>query len=247
MWELWVKFYLGQNEDYSLGDSLSYRSEELCQRNVCVCVCVCVCVSPVHIFSVWRGYMQSWKECLEIVKTSLDLLPWQRLPASHEEQMPPFCRYEKVQDTRLIKSSFESVSSSFPRALRASFLISALNALQVVLKITDSSDWWLHLYCAQWWGKNSYLFHLLDVRSLSGPWGLPQGHVLVWKTIGPSLALQMRNQDQQILRDMTKVSVDQRRVRNTLQTKWGPSQKGRVAPGCEVVSLYAHACAKSLQ
>ena len=34
-----MKFYLGQNEDYSLGDSLSYRSEELCQRNVCVCVC----------------------------------------------------------------------------------------------------------------------------------------------------------------------------------------------------------------
>ena len=29
MWELWVKFYLGQNEDYSLGDSLSDSSAEL--------------------------------------------------------------------------------------------------------------------------------------------------------------------------------------------------------------------------
>ena len=33
MWELWVKFYLGQNEDYSLGDSVSDRSEELLQRS----------------------------------------------------------------------------------------------------------------------------------------------------------------------------------------------------------------------
>ena len=74
---------------------------------------------------------------LKMVSASLAV----RLTVSREEQMPPFCRYEKVLDTRLIKSSFESVSSSFPRALRASFLISALNALQVVLKITDASDW----------------------------------------------------------------------------------------------------------
>ena len=32
-WELWVKFYLGQNEDYSLGDSLSDSSEELLWRS----------------------------------------------------------------------------------------------------------------------------------------------------------------------------------------------------------------------
>ena len=29
---LWVKFYLGQNEDYSLGDSISDSSEKLLQR-----------------------------------------------------------------------------------------------------------------------------------------------------------------------------------------------------------------------
>ena len=29
MWELCVKFYLEQNEDYSLGDALSDSSEEL--------------------------------------------------------------------------------------------------------------------------------------------------------------------------------------------------------------------------
>ena len=29
MWELWIKFYLGQKEDYSLGDSVSDSSEKL--------------------------------------------------------------------------------------------------------------------------------------------------------------------------------------------------------------------------
>ena len=32
MWEFPVKFYLGQNEDYSPGDSTSESSEELLQR-----------------------------------------------------------------------------------------------------------------------------------------------------------------------------------------------------------------------
>ena len=31
-WELWIKFYLGQNEDYSPGDSTSDSSEKLLQR-----------------------------------------------------------------------------------------------------------------------------------------------------------------------------------------------------------------------
>ena len=34
MWELWVKFYLGQNEDYSLGDSISESSEKLLPRGM---------------------------------------------------------------------------------------------------------------------------------------------------------------------------------------------------------------------
>ena len=32
MWELWVKFYWGQNEDYSPGDSILDSSEKLLQR-----------------------------------------------------------------------------------------------------------------------------------------------------------------------------------------------------------------------
>ena len=31
-WELWVKFYLGQNEPYSLGDSISNSSEKMLER-----------------------------------------------------------------------------------------------------------------------------------------------------------------------------------------------------------------------
>ena len=31
-WDSWLKFYLGQNEDYSPGDSISDSSEKLSQR-----------------------------------------------------------------------------------------------------------------------------------------------------------------------------------------------------------------------
>ena len=33
MWKLWVKFYLGQDEDFSPGDSISDNSEKLLQRD----------------------------------------------------------------------------------------------------------------------------------------------------------------------------------------------------------------------
>ena len=32
-WELWIKFYLGKNEDFSLGDSISDNSERLLQSS----------------------------------------------------------------------------------------------------------------------------------------------------------------------------------------------------------------------
>ena len=32
-WKLWVRFYLGPNEDYSQGDSISHRSDKLLQRS----------------------------------------------------------------------------------------------------------------------------------------------------------------------------------------------------------------------
>ena len=110
-----MKSCFGQNEDYSLGDSLSHRSEGICQRNVCVCVCVRARTQCISFFGEGG--------------TCSQVHIWQRLAASREEQISPFCSCKKIQDTRLIKSFFESVSFSFPRALRASYLISALKTL----------------------------------------------------------------------------------------------------------------------
>ena len=86
-------------------------------------MCVCVCV---------RAHARVRTQCISFFDeggTCSQVHIWQRLAASREEQISPFCSCKKVQDTRLIKSFFESVSFSFPRALRASFLISALKTL----------------------------------------------------------------------------------------------------------------------
>ena len=69
-WELWVKFYLGQNEDYSPGDSIADSSEKLLQRGkgkVSRCVIL-----------VKGEYMQSGTYFL------------QKDSASYEEQMSPW-------------------------------------------------------------------------------------------------------------------------------------------------------------
>lgn len=41
MWELWIKLYLGQNEDYSLEDNISDISEKLLQRIRGECQYIC--------------------------------------------------------------------------------------------------------------------------------------------------------------------------------------------------------------
>ena len=73
MWGLWVKFYLGQNEDYSLGDSTSDSSEKLLQkgraeRTACT-------------WFWWRGSMQS---------ITLFFFFLQKVSATHEEQLSPW-------------------------------------------------------------------------------------------------------------------------------------------------------------
>ena len=68
-WELWVKFYWGQNEDYSLGDSISESSEELLQRGRRKVSVIC-----------------DFSEGGRAVKHTC----WQRLAASHEEQTAPW-------------------------------------------------------------------------------------------------------------------------------------------------------------
>ena len=65
MWELWVfKFYLGQSEDYSLGDRLSYIAKELLPEGR----------GEVSVILV-KGY------------TCHQATFWQRVATSHEEQV----------------------------------------------------------------------------------------------------------------------------------------------------------------
>ena len=47
-------------------------------------------------------------------------------------------------------SIWRPVLPVFPIAQRASLLISTLNSLQVVLKVSDSSGWWLNPYRGRW-------------------------------------------------------------------------------------------------
>ena len=48
MWNFWAKFYLGQNEDYSPGDSISESSEKLLQRGDRKVKTYAVLVKGVH-------------------------------------------------------------------------------------------------------------------------------------------------------------------------------------------------------
>ena len=98
-WELWVKFYLGQNEDYSPGDSLSDSSEEVLWRGRGK-------VGVIYDFS--EGAMSSYTHILH----------------SHEEQMSPLMILVLFQDVRRCKklSSYSLLKiSNYLKAYSASF------------------------------------------------------------------------------------------------------------------------------
>ena len=67
MWELWIKFYLGQKEDYSLGDSISDSSEKLLQRGV-----------------GWEKYQYMYEFSEAGVNASKHIF-LQKVPAGHKE------------------------------------------------------------------------------------------------------------------------------------------------------------------
>ena len=76
-WELWVKFYLGQNEDYSPGDSISDSSEKQLQRGRWEGQYICdFCERGVH--AIKHTFLQ--KVAATVVK----------ITASHEEQRSPW-------------------------------------------------------------------------------------------------------------------------------------------------------------
>ena len=77
VWELHVKFYLGQNEDCSLGDSTSSSSEKLLQRGGEK--------FSVYVILVKGEYTQSSTYYLQKVFSSL-----MKVTANHKEQIPPW-------------------------------------------------------------------------------------------------------------------------------------------------------------
>ena len=70
---MWVKFYLGQNEDDSLGDSISGSSEELLQRK-----------GRSELYMI-LGKAGGGGGGVHAVRHTF----WEMLAASHEEQMSP--------------------------------------------------------------------------------------------------------------------------------------------------------------
>ena len=76
MWELWVKFYLGQNEDCSLGDSTSDSSEKLLQTGS---------GKGQYICDFGEGGIHATKHVF-FQKFSASLM---KLSASHKEQSSP--------------------------------------------------------------------------------------------------------------------------------------------------------------
>ena len=71
-WELWVKFYVGQNEDYSPGDSISESSEKLLQRSRGECQ---------YIWNSGEGEVHAIRHLFFF---------FLQVSASHEEQMSPW-------------------------------------------------------------------------------------------------------------------------------------------------------------
>ena len=95
MWELQIKFYLGQNEDYSSGDSMSDSSKQLLQRARKEGQYICSfgeggVYAIKHIIFHWRFLL---------VKRS----------SRHHEGISCFSRYEEIQELGLIKSSPENI------------------------------------------------------------------------------------------------------------------------------------------
>ena len=72
MWELWAKFYLGQNEDYSLGDSISDSPEKELQRGrwkVSVVYDAMILVRGVHAaeYTFWQRLTAHCKKQMSLL------------------------------------------------------------------------------------------------------------------------------------------------------------------------------------
>ena len=128
-WEFRVKFYLGQNEDYSLGDSILDSSEKLFQRGRGEKV-------SIYVVLVKGEYIQS--STYFLLKTSSSFI---KIVASHQEQTTPWrilvlfwiWGYEnwthKISSWKYL-TVWKPILPVFPRVLGASCLLSTLNSFQ---------------------------------------------------------------------------------------------------------------------
>ena len=128
MWEVWVKLYLGKNEDCSLGDSTSDSSERLLQRGS----------GGRWIYKILvKGEFNALKHLL-YKRILLFMRNW-----CHHEGSYCFSWYEVMQGLGSwnqflkISSYLKTCSASFPGAERAS--LSTLNSPQGVSKISSCS------------------------------------------------------------------------------------------------------------
>ena len=141
--ELWVEFYVGQNEDYSPGDSISESSEKLLQRSKGECQ---------YIWNSGEGEVHAIKHFFFF---------FLQVSASQEEQMSPWSAFL---DMRRYKNWAHKISSweyltlwrpvlpVFPSSTER--LISALHPelLSRVLKISSCSSTWINPYRWRWQG-----------------------------------------------------------------------------------------------
>ena len=115
---LWVKFYLGQNEDYSPGDGVS--APRTCSEEVGKVSVFMILVAEGGERAVRHTFWQ---------KVAARLL---KVPAGHEEQTSflDTRRCKKLSSSDLLKTSnsLKTCSASFSQS--ASRLISALNSSQ---------------------------------------------------------------------------------------------------------------------
>ena len=158
MWELWVNFYWGQNENYSSRDSTSDSPEKLLQRsrgegqNICYFVeGVVHVINPIffaEVFYLSWGAVITMKNFIAFLDTKRyknwtlkigswkDLTIWRLVLPVSSPRAPP--------------------TPPPPPPLQAdSFLLSTLNSSQRVLKISSCNSTWFN-HCGrwqvQWWG-----------------------------------------------------------------------------------------------
>ena len=141
IWELWVKFYLGQNEDYSLGDSISDSSKKQLQRgrqkiNITYDSSEVGTCSQVHILTEAHCSLQG----IDVTVNDFSA----------------FSRYEEMQklgswNLKISNYRGRPVLPFFSEhRVPPSFLISTLKSLQRMLKISSSRSSWFNPCRSRW-------------------------------------------------------------------------------------------------